>query len=176
MTLALISNIANYLKYNYFWDWNGIDNVTLRLWKFSDFCSRHTVGVAGDDIMFHILVFHVFALWQLGHLILCVEIQSTEFDLNFTFNFGRCAVIWARYSCISSYIAKRWRWFIKEPQYTIDAFKSLKILTYFNASGHVNVVFLTNASFHLPGGLIPCYIITSFVYFEFSDYLLLDLQ
>ena len=26
-------------------------------WKFSDFCSRHTVGVAGDDIMLHILVF-----------------------------------------------------------------------------------------------------------------------
>ena len=56
MTLALISNIANYLKYNYFLDCDGIDNVTLRLWKFSDFCSRHTVGVAGDDIMFHILV------------------------------------------------------------------------------------------------------------------------
>ena len=56
MTLALISNIANYLKYNFFWDCDGIDNVTLRLWKFSDFCSRHTVGVAGDDIMFHILV------------------------------------------------------------------------------------------------------------------------
>ena len=28
----------------------------LRLWTFSDFCSRHIVGVAGDDIMFHILV------------------------------------------------------------------------------------------------------------------------
>ena len=25
-------------------------------WKLSNFCSRHTVGVAGDDIMFHILV------------------------------------------------------------------------------------------------------------------------
>ena len=56
MTLALISNIANDLKYNYFLDCDGIDNVTLRLWKFSDFCSRHIVGVAGDDIMFHILV------------------------------------------------------------------------------------------------------------------------
>ena len=56
VTLALISNIANYLKYNYFWDCDGIENVTLRLWKFSDFCSRHIVGVAGDDIMFHILV------------------------------------------------------------------------------------------------------------------------
>ena len=54
VTLALISNIANYLKYNYLLDCDGIDNVTLR--KFSDFCSRHTVGVAGDDIMFHILV------------------------------------------------------------------------------------------------------------------------
>ena len=39
-----------------FLDCDGIDNVTLRLWKFSDFCSRHIVGVAGDDIMFHILV------------------------------------------------------------------------------------------------------------------------
>ena len=52
----IISNIADYLKYNYFWDCHGIDKVTLRLWKFSDFCSRHTVGVAGDNIMFHILV------------------------------------------------------------------------------------------------------------------------
>ena len=60
MTLALISNIANYLKYNYFWGCDGIDNVTLRLCKFSDFCSRHIVGVAGDDIMFHILV-HIYS-------------------------------------------------------------------------------------------------------------------
>ena len=58
VTLAQISNIANYLKYNYYLDCDAIDNVTLRLWKFSDFCSRHTVGVAGDDIMFHILVFN----------------------------------------------------------------------------------------------------------------------
>ena len=36
---------------------DGIDNVTLRLWKLSDFCSRNTVGVAGDDVMFHILVY-----------------------------------------------------------------------------------------------------------------------
>ena len=57
MTLALISNIANYLNYNYFWVSDGIDNVMLWLWKFSDFCSRHTIGVAGDDIMLHILVF-----------------------------------------------------------------------------------------------------------------------
>ena len=56
VTLALISNITNHLKYNYFWDCDGIDNVTLRPWKFSDFCSRHTVGIAGDDIMFHILI------------------------------------------------------------------------------------------------------------------------
>ena len=52
----IISKIANYLKYNYFWDGDGIENVTSRLWKFSYICSRHTVGVAGDDIMFHILV------------------------------------------------------------------------------------------------------------------------
>ena len=60
VTLALISNITNYFKYNYFWDCEGIDNVTLGLWKFSDFCSRHIVGVAGDDIMFHILVVCLF--------------------------------------------------------------------------------------------------------------------
>ena len=53
----IISNIANHLKYNYFWEGDDIDNVTLRLWKLSDFCSRHSVGVAGDDIMFHILIF-----------------------------------------------------------------------------------------------------------------------
>ena len=51
-----ISNIANHVKCNYFWDDDGIDNVTLRLWKISNFCSRRTVGVAGDDIMYHILV------------------------------------------------------------------------------------------------------------------------
>ena len=34
-------------------DDDGIDNVTLRL---SDFCFRDTLGVAGDDIMCHILV------------------------------------------------------------------------------------------------------------------------
>ena len=85
MTLALISNIANHLKYNYFWDCDGINNVTLRLRKFSDFCSRHTVGVAGDDIMFHILVqvyshfikyfpkvsHHSCFIWLLG-VLLCV--------------------------------------------------------------------------------------------------------
>ena len=52
----LISNMANHLKHNYFWDGDGIDNVTLRLWTFSGFCSWHTVGVEGDGIMFHILV------------------------------------------------------------------------------------------------------------------------
>ena len=61
VTLALIRNIANYFKYNYFWDCDGIDYVTLWLWKLSDFCWRHTVGVAGDDIMFHILV--ILLLW-----------------------------------------------------------------------------------------------------------------
>ena len=57
---SMISNIANHMKYNCFWDGEGIDyNVTMRLWKFEDFCSRHTVGVAVDDIMFHILVWVV---------------------------------------------------------------------------------------------------------------------
>ena len=53
----IISKIANYLKYNYFWDGDVIENVTSRLWKFSYFCSRHTVDIAGDNIMFHILVY-----------------------------------------------------------------------------------------------------------------------
>ena len=30
----IISNIANYLKYNVFLYGDGIDNLTLRLWKF----------------------------------------------------------------------------------------------------------------------------------------------
>ena len=64
----------------------------------------------------------------------------------------------------------------KRTLYTIDALKSVKILTAFNASGDVNVLILTYASFHLPGGLMPCDIITSFVYFEFRNDLLLDLQ
>ena len=66
VTLALISNIANYLKYNYFLDCDAIDNLTLRLWKFSDFCSRHTVGVAGDNIMFHILVIIISGSFEVG--------------------------------------------------------------------------------------------------------------
>ena len=37
---------------------DGINNVTLRLWKLSDFSSRHTVGVAGDDIMYYIVVLY----------------------------------------------------------------------------------------------------------------------
>ena len=49
-------NIANYVKCDYFGDANGFDNATLRLCEFSDFSSRHTVGIADDDIMYHILV------------------------------------------------------------------------------------------------------------------------
>ena len=52
----IIGNVANYLKHCYFLDGDGIDYVTLPLWNFSDFSSRHTVGVAGDDVPFHILV------------------------------------------------------------------------------------------------------------------------
>ena len=64
----------------------------------------------------------------------------------------------------------------KRTRYIIDALKSVEILTDFNAPGYVKVFILTYASFHLPGGLMPCDIITSFVYFEFSTDLLLDLQ
>ena len=94
MTLALISNTANYLKYNYFWDCDGIDNVTLRLWKFSDFCSRHIVGVAGDDIMFHILVYDcdqqerrthmLLSYWALGNVVVIFKgvTPNTYYELS----------------------------------------------------------------------------------------------
>ena len=56
LSSRISSNIANYLKCNYLSDGDGINNVMLRFWTFADFCSRYIVGVAGDDIMFHILV------------------------------------------------------------------------------------------------------------------------
>ena len=59
----ILSSIANNIKWNFFFDGDGIDNVTLWLWKLSYFCSRHNVGAAGDDIMFHILVL----LWRRHH-------------------------------------------------------------------------------------------------------------
>ena len=52
----MILNITNYVKYNYFCDDGGIGNVRLRLLKFSDFSWRHTVCIADEDIMHHILV------------------------------------------------------------------------------------------------------------------------
>ena len=75
--LGDLGNIANYLKYNYFWDCDSIANVTLRLWKFSDFCSRHIVDVAGDGIMFHILVFNAsdVNLKEMGKLDQCQTIK-----------------------------------------------------------------------------------------------------
>ena len=51
----IIISSANYVNYNYFCD-DGIAKVTLRLWEFSDFSSRHTVGITDDVIMYHILV------------------------------------------------------------------------------------------------------------------------
>ena len=48
----------------------------LRLWTFSDFRSRHIVGVAGDDIMFHILVFAEF-IWRNSHHISMILFLST---------------------------------------------------------------------------------------------------
>ena len=50
----IIYNITNNIKCNYFLDNNNINYVTLR--KFSDFCSRHTAGVAGDGIMYYTCV------------------------------------------------------------------------------------------------------------------------
>ena len=40
----------------------GQCHANVIIWKFSDFCSRHTVGVAGDDIIFYILVATIDAL------------------------------------------------------------------------------------------------------------------
>ena len=60
--------------------------------------------------------------------------------------------------------------------YTIESLKPGKFLTAFNACGEGNVLIFTYASFHLPGGLMPCDIITRFVYFDFSIDSLLDLQ
>ena len=57
----------------------------------------------------------------------------------------------------------------KRTPYTIDALKSVKILTAFNASYDESVLILTYVSFHFPGGLMPCDIITSFFYSEFSN-------
>ena len=54
--MIIISNIANFVKYNSFWDDDEIDNIMLWFLKLSYFCSRHIVGVADDDIMYHILV------------------------------------------------------------------------------------------------------------------------
>ena len=51
-------------------------NVTLRLWKFSDFCSRHTVGVAGEDIMFHILVHYSIIIAHVSEVIMFITRDS----------------------------------------------------------------------------------------------------
>ena len=72
-----------YLKYNYFLDCDGIDNGTLRLWKFSDFCSRHTVGVAGDDIMFHILVFYASAFRHRRHYVFGLSVRPSVRSLRY---------------------------------------------------------------------------------------------
>ena len=39
------------------------------------------------------MIFDAFAVQQQGHLILCVEVPTTEFDLNFTFISGRYSMI-----------------------------------------------------------------------------------
>ena len=46
---------ATAFDHHFGWLWNCddnfINNITLRLWKWSDFSTRRTVGIAGDDIM-----------------------------------------------------------------------------------------------------------------------------
>ena len=101
VTLAIISNIANYLKYNYFWDCDGIDNVVLRLSKFSDFCSRHIVGVAGYDIMFHILVCF-FTFFSLAYDVQNVVI-SAGFYVNLLLIGSQCNTFLGRSKLIRLY-------------------------------------------------------------------------
>ena len=63
----MIINMANYVKYIYFCNYDGIDNVTLQLWKLSAFSSRHTVGIVEDPIMsVHIwrIYWVCFSFWQ----------------------------------------------------------------------------------------------------------------
>ena len=43
----------------HFCDEDGIDNVMLRLWEFSDFSSGHIVGMVDDGIMYHILIYNI---------------------------------------------------------------------------------------------------------------------
>ena len=64
----MIISIANYVKYNYFCDGDGIHYVMLRLWMFSDFSL--SVSIAGDVIMYHSLVFLVSAFTSLMNLVL----------------------------------------------------------------------------------------------------------
>ena len=71
----MISNIANYLKYNYFWDGVGINNVP------SNFCSRHTVGVAGDNFMFHIVVIIVVVIVVVIVIIVIVIVIVIDIDI-----------------------------------------------------------------------------------------------
>ena len=99
LSCSVISNIANHLKFNHFWDGDGIDDVTLRIWKFSDFCSRHTVSVAGDDIICHILVFVVVDMknpWNLILLFICRWFETMEFlwydSLNWRHNMSKTFV------------------------------------------------------------------------------------
>ena len=70
---------------------DAIDNLTLRLWKFSDFCSRHLVGVVGDDIMFHILVIIISGfIWSRClpfHLFICALISPSHMPLVICFHF-----------------------------------------------------------------------------------------
>ena len=67
----LYSFINEITTFSCYWDGDGIDNVTLRLWKFD------TVGVVGDDIMFHILVFAIYPKPHRNHIILKKKDAST---------------------------------------------------------------------------------------------------
>ena len=78
----IIINRANYVKYNYFCDGYSIDNVTLRIWEFSNFTSRHTVGIAGDDILFYILDTVYPKKYAHGFVVLCFVVVMQSFIMN----------------------------------------------------------------------------------------------
>ena len=96
-TTVLLGNLGTNIQHcklsqiNYFWYCNGIDNVTLRLWKFSDLCSRHIVGVAGDGIMFHILVAYVMGFY--GNIRLSYHLPRTLFRPRFRLVLGHLSAI-----------------------------------------------------------------------------------
>ena len=89
--------------------------------------------------------------------------NNVEFDLNV--HLFLVDMQWYKHFIARFYlILQKDKMVHKRTPYTIDAVKSVKIMTAFHTSGDVNILILTYASFNLSGGLMPSDIITSFVY------------